>query len=42
MTTIYQRALEMIEGGMIVGLGSGRASTEFIKLLGDGPYVNAE
>jgi ribose 5-phosphate isomerase A len=34
MTTIYQRALDMIEGGMIVGLGSGRASTEFIKLLG--------
>ena len=34
MTTIYERALEMIEGGMIVGLGSGRASTEFIKLLG--------
>jgi len=34
MSTIYERALEMIQGGMIVGLGSGRASTEFIKLLG--------
>src|SRR5919198_381793 len=34
MPTIYERALEMIEGGMIIGLGSGRASTEFIKLLG--------
>jgi ribose 5-phosphate isomerase A len=32
--TIYERALEMIEDGMIVGLGSGRASTEFIKRLG--------
>src|SRR5262245_44633428 len=32
--TIYERALEFIRDGMIVGLGSGRASTEFIKLLG--------
>ena len=32
--TIYERALEMIRDGMIVGLGSGRASTEFIKRLG--------
>jgi len=32
--TIYERALEFIKDGMIVGLGSGRASTEFIKLLG--------
>ncbi len=33
--TIYERALEMIADGMIVGLGSGRASTEFIKRLGE-------
>src|SRR4051794_23241033 len=32
--TIYERALEMIAPGDVVGLGSGRASTEFIKLLG--------
>src|SRR5215471_5501609 len=32
--TIYERALQLINDGMIVGLGSGRASTEFIKLLG--------
>lgn len=32
--TIYQRALEFIVDGDAVGLGSGRASTEFIKLLG--------
>lgn len=32
--TIYERALQFIQDGMIVGLGSGRASTEFIKLLG--------
>jgi ribose 5-phosphate isomerase A len=32
--TIYERALEFIKDGMIAGLGSGRASTEFIKLLG--------
>ncbi len=35
MPTIYERAAEMIEPGLVVGLGSGRASTEFIKLLGD-------
>ena len=32
--TIYERALEFITPGDVVGLGSGRASTEFIKLLG--------
>jgi ribose 5-phosphate isomerase A len=32
--TIYERALEFIREGDVVGLGSGRASTEFIKLLG--------
>jgi len=32
--TIYERALELITKDMIVGLGSGRASTEFIKRLG--------
>jgi ribose 5-phosphate isomerase A len=33
--TIYERALEFVKDGMIVGLGSGRASNEFIKLLGE-------
>jgi len=32
--TIYEKALEFIPAGATVGLGSGRASTEFIKLLG--------
>ena len=32
--TIYERALDFIREGDVVGLGSGRASTEFIKLLG--------
>jgi ribose 5-phosphate isomerase A len=32
--TIYEKALEFIKEGSTVGLGSGRASTEFIKLLG--------
>jgi ribose 5-phosphate isomerase A len=32
--TIYERALEFIADGDAVGLGSGRAATEFIKLLG--------
>jgi ribose 5-phosphate isomerase A len=32
--TIYERALDFIVDGDAVGLGSGRASTEFIKLLG--------
>src|SRR6187402_704471 len=34
MSTIYERALDFIHEGATVGLGSGRASTEFIKLLG--------
>lgn len=33
--TVYERALEMIQENTIVGLGSGRASTKFIELLGD-------
>jgi len=32
--TIYEKALEFIHSGDVVGLGSGKASTEFIKLLG--------
>src|SRR5712692_2112758 len=32
--TIYERALEFIYDGATVGLGSGHASAEFIKLLG--------
>ena len=32
--TIYERALEMIPEGQTIGLGSGRASMEFIRLLG--------
>jgi ribose 5-phosphate isomerase A len=32
--TIYERALEFLRDGETVGLGSGRASAEFIKLLG--------
>src|SRR5437764_2085533 len=32
--TIYERALEFLKPNMTVGLGSGRASTEFIKQLG--------
>ena len=32
--TIYEQALEFIRDGETVGLGSGRASAEFIKLLG--------
>jgi ribose 5-phosphate isomerase A len=32
--TIYERALEFLENGQTVGLGSGHASTEFIHLLG--------
>jgi len=32
--TIYEKAIEFIKNGDVVGLGSGRASTEFIKLLG--------
>lgn len=33
--TIYEKALEWIQDGDIVGLGSGRASTAFIRLLGE-------
>jgi ribose 5-phosphate isomerase A len=32
--TIYERALELVADGAAVGLGSGRAATEFIRLLG--------
>lgn len=32
--TIYEKAIDFIENGDVVGLGSGRASTEFIKILG--------
>lgn len=33
--TIYEKAVEFIKSGDVVGLGSGRASTAFIKLLGE-------
>ena len=33
--TIYEKALEFIKSGDVVGLGSGRASSAFIKLLGE-------
>ncbi len=33
--TIYERALEFVQDGDIVGLGSGRASMAFIQLLGE-------
>ena len=32
--TIYERALEFIDDGATIGLGSGRAATAFVKLLG--------
>jgi ribose 5-phosphate isomerase A len=32
--TVYERALEFVRDGMTLGLGSGRASTQFITLLG--------
>ncbi len=32
--TIYERALGLVRAGDVVGLGSGRASTEFIRELG--------
>jgi len=32
--TIYERALEFVHDGDVVGLGSGRAAAEFIKALG--------
>lgn len=33
--TIFQRALEFVAEGMVVGLGSGRAATRFVELLGE-------
>jgi ribose 5-phosphate isomerase A len=33
--TIYERALEWVQDGDVVGLGSGRASMAFIQLLGE-------
>src|SRR5437660_1647746 len=33
--TIYERALEFVRDGDVVGLGSGRASMAFIQLLGE-------
>jgi ribose 5-phosphate isomerase A len=33
--TIFERALEFVRDGDVVGLGSGRASTAFIRLLGE-------
>lgn len=32
--TIYERALDLVRDGDVIGLGSGRASTAFIDLLG--------
>jgi ribose 5-phosphate isomerase A len=32
--TIYERALDFVPEGSAIGLGSGRAATEFIRLLG--------
>ncbi len=32
--TIAERALEMVRDGMAIGLGTGRAATEFVKALG--------
>jgi ribose 5-phosphate isomerase A len=34
MSTIYERALDFIPAGSTVGLGSGKAATKFIELLG--------
>jgi ribose 5-phosphate isomerase A len=33
--TIYERALEFVAPGDVIGLGSGRASSAFIRLLGE-------
>jgi ribose 5-phosphate isomerase A len=33
--TIAERALDFIASGMLVGLGSGRAAEEFVRILGD-------
>ncbi len=32
--TVYERALEFVRDGAAIGLGSGRAATQFIQLLG--------
>lgn len=33
--TIYERALEMVPNGSVIGLGSGRAARAFVELLGE-------
>ncbi len=33
--TIYERALEFVQEGDVIGIGSGRASSAFIRLLGE-------
>jgi ribose 5-phosphate isomerase A len=33
--TIYERAVELVADGAVVGLGSGRAAEAFVQLLGD-------
>lgn len=33
--TIYERAVEMVADGSTIGLGSGRAATAFVRLLGE-------
>jgi ribose 5-phosphate isomerase A len=33
--TIYEKALELIPDGSVIGLGSGRAAWSFVRLLGD-------
>jgi ribose 5-phosphate isomerase A len=33
--TIYERALEMVPDGSVIGLGSGRAAWAFVQLLGE-------
>src|SRR6478752_3392690 len=33
--TIYERALELIPDGAAIGLGSGRAASAFVRLLGE-------
>jgi ribose 5-phosphate isomerase A len=33
--TIYERALELVPHGAVIGLGSGRAAWAFVKLLGE-------
>ncbi|HJZ89656.1 MAG TPA: ribose-5-phosphate isomerase RpiA [Gemmataceae bacterium] len=34
--TIYDRALELVPDGAVIGLGSGRAAWAFVRLLGEG------